>query len=430
MTNPIAPFRASLWRNMGSALALVGVLVAAAVWASTVEISGAVVASGRIAVSSEVKKVQHSTGGVVGEILVTNGQTVSAGDVVARLDATITRANLAIVTKSLDDMLAKRARLVAERNGSEEIDFTDELLSRRSETDVARLMTSERTVFLLRRKALEGQKAQLRERISQLEEQVEGFVTQSGATNDELVLVTTDLAGVRKLWDQKLVQYSRLNGLQREAAKLRGEVGSLTATIAQTKAKVTETELQILQVDQDFRSEVAKDMSDVDASIAELAERKVAAQDQLNRIDIRAPQNGVVHQLAIHTVGGVVGAQETLMLIVPQTDPLVVDARIPPSDIDQVFTGQGVFLKFQAFNQKTTPEAGGIVDRVSPDLIADPKTGVQYYEARIRLARQDEGLRLVPGMPVEVMLQTGNRSILSYLIKPGSDFLTQAFRAS
>lgn len=423
-------FRASLRRHMVSAFALVGLLVACAYGASLVEISGAVIATGRIAVSSEVKKVQHSTGGVVGEILVANGQVVSAGDVVARLDATITRANLAIVTKSLDDMLAKRARLIAERNGLADIDFGEAFQSRSTDTEIARLMASEHSLFLLRRKALDGQKAQLRERISQLREQVEGFGTQSAATSDELTLVGTDLDGVRKLWDQKLVQYTRLNTLEREAAKLRGEIGSLTATIAQTKAKITETELQILQVDQDFRSSVAKDMSDVDASIAELSERKVAAQDQLNRIDIRAPQDGVVHQLAIHTVGGVVAAQETLMLIVPQSDPLVVDARISPSDIDQVFTGQGVFLRFQAFNQKTTPEAEGAVERVSPDLVTDAKTGAQYYEARIRLTGVEGGLRLLPGMPVEVFLQTGDRSIFSYLVKPCTDFLAQAFRAT
>jgi HlyD family secretion protein len=423
------PFKRSLRRNMLLAFGLMTILLVSGYWASLVEISGAVIATGKVAVSSEVKKVQHSTGGVVGEILVTNGQKVRAGDVVARLDATITRANLAIVAKSLDDMLAKRARLAAERNGMGEIDYPADLITRGSDPDVARVISSERAVFMLRREALEGQKARLREQIVQLKEQIDGLETQSDATNDQLRLANTDLAGVRKLWDQRLVQYSRLNNLEREVAKLRGEMGSLSGTIAQVKAKITETELEILQVDQDFRSGVARDMSDIDASIAEFSERKITAQDQLNRIDIRAPQDGVVHQLAVHTVGGVVAAQETLMLIVPQSDPLVVDARISPGDIDQAFPGQSVFVRFQAFNQKTTPEGAGTLERISPDLVTDSKTGAQYYEARIRLAG-DEGLKLVPGMPVSVFLQTGDRSIFSYLIKPCTDFLAQAFRAT
>jgi HlyD family secretion protein len=425
-----SPFHASLRRNLLTSVTLVVILVASMGAATVVEISAAVIAGGRVSVSSEVKKVQHSTGGVVGEILVANGQEVRSGDIVARLDATTTRANLLIVSKSLDDMLARRSRLVAERDGLVQMTFDDALLSRRQDAGVANLMLAERGVFALRYHAREGEKAQLRERIEQLREQIAGLETQSSAKDEELALVETDLAGVRKLWDQKLVQYARLNAVEREAAKLKGEIGSLSATLAQTRGRITETELQVLQVDQDFRSEVAKEMSEVDASIAELTERRVAAQDQLNRIDIRAPQDGTVHELAIHTVGGVVAAQENLMLIVPRADRLVVDARVAPNDIDQVYPGQKAFMKFSAFSQNSTPESDGVLERVSPDLIVDAKTGVQYYEVRIRIAGEERPFQLVPGMPVEVFLQTGSRSIFSYLVKPISDFMALAFRAS
>ena len=429
MTRKLSDIEGSLRRNLRFALMMIAILAVTLAGASMVEISSAVIASGKVSVSSAIKKVQHPAGGVISEILVADGQEVSAGDIVARLDATITRANLLIVSNSLDEMTAKRARLVAERDELAEIIFDDRLLARSHDEDVSRLMLAEQRAFALRRHARDGEKAQLRERIQQLNEQVAGLQIQSSATNDELMLVQTDLQGARKLWNQKLVHYARLNTLEREAAKLKGQVGSLDATIAQTKGRITETELQVLQVDQDFRSEVAKELSDVDASIAELTERKITAQDQLDRISIRAPQSGVVHELAIHTIGGVIAAQETLMLIVPQSDPLVVDARVSPNDVDQIYPGQRTFLKFPAFKQQTTPECEGYLDRIPPDLVADAKTGLQYYEVRIRLTDDCQALHLVPGMPVETFVQTGNRSIFSYLLKPLGDFLGSAMRA-
>jgi HlyD family secretion protein len=427
---PLDDFHHSLRRNTLAAVTMLAMLVGVCCAASFIEISGAVIAAGKVVVNSEVKKVQHSTGGVIGEILVVNGQTVSAGQVVARLDATAAKANLGIISKSLDDLIAKRNRLTAERDDLSEIVFERDLTDKRDSEDVRRVILTEEGAFLLRRRARDGEKAQLTERIEQLRQEISGLNIQSGATFDELSLVNTDLDGVRRLWGQKLVQYAKLNGLEREATKLKGTIGSLTATIAQTKARVAETELQVLQVDQDFRRDVAKEMSEVGASIAELEERRIAAQDQLNRIDIRAPQAGVVHQLSVHTIGGVVGSQETLMLIVPQSDLLVVDARVSPNDIDQIYLDQKVFLKFPSFNQKSTPERHGILERISPDLIIDAKTGQQYYEVRILLDGDETQFRLVPGMPADAFLQTGDRSILSYLVKPIADFFALAFRAT
>jgi HlyD family secretion protein len=422
------PWKRSLRRNVAGAVVVVGLLAASAVVSARLELAGAVIAGGKIVVNSEVKKVQHSTGGLIGEITVVNGQHVVAGDVVARLDATTVRANFEIVSRGLDDLYARRARLVAERDNLDHIDFGPELLSGRNAQDVGPVMASERRVFDLRQHASEGQKAQLRERIRQLHEQIVGIEKQSTATSAELALIEEELKGVRDLWAKKLIQFTRLNTLERDQAKLQGELGSQISSVAQAKGRISETELQVLQVDQDLRSDVAREVSDVDAKVSELAERKVAAQDQLSRIDMRAPQTGIVHQLAIHTIGGVIGPQETLMEIVPEYDLLAADVRIGPNDIDQVTHGQTAYLRFPAFNQRTTPERTGIIDRVSPDLIVDKVTGAQYYEARIVLNDINETFHLVPGMPVEAFLRTDERTIISYLTKPLFDSVARAFR--
>lgn len=428
MKDIASPWKRSLGRNVAGAVVVVGLLAASAALSARLELAGAVIASGKIVVNSEVKKVQHSTGGLIGEITVVNGQHVAAGDIVARLDATTVRANFEIISRGLDDLYARRARLLAERDSLDHIDFGPELLLDRDAQNVGSLIASERRVFDLRRHASDGQKAQLHERILQLREQIVGIEKQSTATSAELALIEEELKGVRDLWAKKLIQYTRLNTLERDQAKLQGELGSQISSVAQAKGRISETELQVLQVDQDSRSDVAREISDVDAKVSELAERKVAALDQLSRVDIRAPQTGIVHQLAIHTIGGVIGPQETLMEIVPEFDLLAADVRIGPNDIDQVRHGQTAYLRFPAFNQRTTPELTGIIDRVSPDLIIDKATGAQYYEARIALNEMNEAFHLLPGMPVEAFLRTDERTIMSYLTKPLFDSVARAFR--
>lgn len=224
-----------------------------------------------------------------------------------------------------------------------------------------------------------------------------------------------------------------MTALEREAARLKGERSQLIASVAQAKGKISEIELQIIQVDQDLRSEVSKELREIQGKTAELVERKVAAEDQLKRIDIRAPQDGVVHQLAVHTIGGVINASEPLMLIVPVADQLMVDVKVPPQDIDQIAIGQPAVLRFAAFNQRTTPEINGVVKRIAADITQDQKTGIAYYDVRIsmpqeELARLGGGLTLVPGMPVEGFIKTRERSVISYLLKPLSDQIEKAFR--
>ena len=423
----------SIQRHLLGGLAVVALLAGGVGGlAATTELSGAVIAPGSLVVDSNVKKVQHPTGGVVGELRVRDGDKVQAGDIVVRLDETITQANLAIVVKSLNELQARLARLEAERDNVDSIRFPAELLARASDPDAARSMTGERNLFEFRRSARAGQKAQLRERIAQLKEEIQGLSGQVAAKKRETELIGQELEGVRDLWRKNLVQIQRVTALERDAARLEGERGQLIAATAQAKGKISEIELQILQIDQELRSEVAKDLREAQGKIAELVERKVAAEDQLKRIDIRAPQNGMVHQSTVHTVGGVITAGEAIMLIVPEADVLTVEAKLAPQDIDQVRVGQSAALRFSAFNQRTTPELNGVVSRVSADLTTDQRTGAAYYVVRITLSESEigrlDGLRLVPGMPVEAFIRTGERTVLSYVTKPFTDQINRAFR--
>jgi HlyD family secretion protein len=401
-------------------------------WASTTMLSGALIAPGSIVVDSNVKKVQHPTGGIVGELRVRDGDHVKANDIVVRLDDTVTRANLAIVLKGLNELLARKARLESERDGNASVKFPDQLLASTSDPDVAALINGERKLFELRRNARIGQKQQLQQRIGQLKEEIRGLEAQREAKAKETALIERELAGATELWKQKLIQLTRLTQLEREATRLQGEAAQLIAQTAQVAGKIAETELQILQIDRDLSSEVAKETREIDAKLGEFVERKITAEDQLKRIDIRSPQDGTVFQSTAHTVGGVITAGDPIMLIVPATDNLPVEARVNPQDIDQVQVGQSALLRLSAFNQRTTPEITGKVTRISADATIDQRTGQSYYTIRIAMRPEEVAklgdIKFIPGMPVEAFIQTGERTMLSYLSKPLHDQLMRAFR--
>ena len=425
--------RRSIRRHQMAGL-LVAVLVVGGVgsWAAATDISGAVIAPGVLVVDSYVKKVQHPVGGIVGEILARNGDRVKAGDVVLRLDATITRANLAIVSKGLTELLARKARLEAERDGAEAVTVPPELASTSSDPDVTHAITGERRLFEVRRTSRVGQKAQLRQRIEQLNEEIQGLTVQTEAKSREVELIQRELKGTRELWEKNLVPISKLTALEREATRTEGEKGQLISSVAQAKAKIVETELEIIQVDRDLASEVAKELREIEGKIGEFVERKVAAEDQLKRIDIRAPQDGVVHQSIAHTVGGVITPSDAIMLVVPEADKLIVEAKVTPQDIDQLRLGQEAMLRFSAFNQRTTPQITGTLKQISADITTEERTGTSYYTIRVAMSDKDVALlgdrTLVPGMPVEVFVTTSDRRVLSYLVKPLTDQITRAFR--
>jgi HlyD family secretion protein len=406
-------------------------------WATTTQLAGAVIAPGTIVVESNVKKVQHPTGGVVGQILVKEGAEVKDGDVVLRLDDTVTRSTLGVVRSQLDETLAREARLLAERDDANALVFPDQLTKRRDDPSVAMAVAGEEKLFESRRTARAGQRSQLRERITQLNEEVRGLSAQLEAKESELQLIATELTGVADLYKKNLVSISRYMQLQRDQTRLQGERGQFIADIARARGKISETELQIIQVDQDFRTEVLKDLRDAQGKIAELKERVTAAEDQLKRVELRAPQTGFVHQLAVHTVGGVIGNGETIMQIVPRSDELVVEAKVAPSDIDQVAIGAEAVVRVLAGNQRTTPVITGRLTRVSADLTREQQqNAVQpaqaYYTVRIVLPSQEvarlRDIHLLPGMPVEVFIQTHERSPLQYLLKPLQDQIARTFR--
>jgi HlyD family secretion protein len=433
MTRVSNSSRKSIRRHLVAGVGLV-LLLAGGIggWAATTELAGAVIAQGSIVVDSNVKKVQHPTGGIVGELRVRDGARVRAGDVVVRLDETVTRANLAIVVKGLDEYTARHARLESERDGLETIRFPTDLLRRREDPDVAHLVAGETKLFELRRSARVGQKAQLRQRIEQLQEEIRGDMAQQAAKAQETTLIDRELIGVKQLFAKNLIQLTRLTALEREKARLEGERAQLSAATAQVKGKIAETELQIIQVDQDLSSDVAKELRETEGKIGEFVERKITAEDQLKRIEIRAPQDGTVFQLAVHTVGGVITAGDPIMLIVPNADNLLVEAKVDPKDIDQVRFGQTAMLRFSAFNQRTTPEIAGTLTHIAADISTEQRTGQSFYVLRVSMP-SDEIIRLgevklVPGMPVEVFIQTGDRTVMSYLVKPLRDQLMRAMK--
>jgi HlyD family secretion protein len=407
-------------------------------WAATSEIAGAVIAAGTVIVESVDKKVQHPTGGVVKEILVQDGSAVEEGQVVVRLDDTVPRSTLGVLRSQFDENSARRARLLAEREGAEAIAFPPELVARRSEATVAAALGGEVKLFESRRSARAGQRAQLRERISQSREEIRGLSAQQEAKESESNLLAEELVGVADLYRKNLVSISRFMQLQRERSRLQGERGQFIADIARARAKISETELQIIQLDQDFLTEVLKDLRDTEGKVAELVERMVAAEDQLKRIDIRAPRSGVVHSLAVHTIGGVIGNGETIMSIVPRGDDLIVEAKVAPSDVDQMGPGAAALVRINAGNRRTMPDLNGVLVHVSADLTRDPPNAAAqaqapaYYLVRVALPKAEvdrlEDFRLLPGMPADIFVQTHTRTALQYLLKPLREQVARTFR--
>jgi HlyD family secretion protein len=311
------------------------------------------------------------------------------------------------------------------------------LTSRRADASVATALAGEEKLFASRRSARAGQRAQLRERVAQTNEEIRGLSAQQAAKGSEIELIGKELVGVTDLYQKNLVSISRFTQLQRDQTRLLGERGQLIADSARARGKISETELQIIQLDQDFRTDVLKDLREAQGKIAELKERVAAAEDQLKRVELRAPQSGFVHQLSVHTVGGVIGNGETIMQIVPRADELVVEAKVAPTDIDQVALGTSVTVRIMAGNQRTAPELIGVIARISADLTREQQQqGSQpapaYYTVRIALPADQvarlKDIRLVPGMPAEAFIQTEDRTPLEYLLKPLKEQIARTFR--
>jgi HlyD family secretion protein len=414
-------------------------------WAALTEITGAVIADGTVVVESSAKKIQHPAGGTVSDLRVRNGDRIKAGDLLLRLDGAEVRARLETFAHQLAAHRLRIARLIAERDDQSSVATPDELTSRSGDPDVAAMIASESGLFESRRAIREGQRAELNQRILQLQNEIAGLEGQDRAKAAEIRLIDEELELLGRLegGPDKRMDIRRIGAdpsgiaekrlaLRREAAKLRGECGQLRAAVAQLRGRIAEIEMQIVRLDHETRSAVISDLAETTARTVELQHRARAADDELRRLDLLATTSGSVHELAIRGSGDVIAAGETLMLIIPDSERLVVEAKIDPHQIDQVLAATTALLRFSAFDRRTTPELAGKLTRVSADLSRDARTGSAYFVARVEIDDAEighlGGARLVPGMPVEVQIETQHRTALSYLLKPLEDQLARAWK--
>lgn len=426
--------RKSLNRHLFVGVVVALVLVAGlGGWSAYANIAGAVISSGTIVVEGQRKKVQHKEGGIVGAIHVKEGDRVTAGQPVVTLDDKLPRANLGIVSKQIDKLEVRIARLSAERDGKPQINFSVSTLARAAtEVDVASAIAGEKSLFAARREILQAQRSQSDERVRRLQEEIAGLIAQRDAKKEEIDFIEEELSGLEKLHKDGHVTLTRIIALKRQRTRLKGELGQLIASIGSAHGRIAEVKIQLTQFEQQSLAEVARDLRDAEGQINELQERKTVAEDQLQRLDIVAPVLGFVHELRVHTVGGVIPPGETVLSVIPADESLFIQARVSPVDIDQLYVGQKANVRFTAFNQRTTPEFTGYIEKISPDLSTNPNTGESYYTLRLRYEipknLPDGAFQVVPGMPVEVLVQTGDRTALSYFVKPLSDHIARVFR--
>lgn len=404
-------------------------------WAVFTTISGAVVAPGQIEVELNRQAVQHPDGGLVAEVAVREGDIVAAGDVMIRLDGALLSSELTLVEGELFEIKARRGQLEAERDGSEAIRFDAELTeAAQDRPDLDQLMERQRHLHEARRASRESETAQLERRRDQITTQIEGIEAQRRALDTQVALIGDELADQRGLLERGLAQASRVLALEREQARLEGARGELTAAAGEAAERITEIEVEILRIGTRTREEAITTLRDLGVRELELAERRRALSTRLARLDIRAPVSGTVFGLGVFGPGAVVKPAEPLLYLIPRDRPLVIASRVPAVDIDEVYSGQSVTLRFPAFDRRTTPEIEGRVSRLSPDAFADERTGQRYYRAEIVLAEGEEAklsdLALMPGMPVEAFIRTGERSPLDYLLRPVAVYFNRAFRES
>lgn len=404
------------------------------VWAATATISGAVIASGRIEVDQNRQVVQHPDGGVVEEIYVNEGDFVEAGALLIRLDATDLRSELSIVESQLFELLARRARLEAERDGADTIVF-DPLIAASAAPDVVELREGQARLFAARRETLDRETEQLTRRREQIGNQIDGIRAQQEALLEQLALIDEELANQQALLDRGLAQASRVLGLRRERANLAGRAGEFAASAAQAEGRITEIDIEILKLTTQLREDAITRLRDINYSELELRERRRTLNDRLDRLDIRAPVSGIVYGKRVFAPRSVIKSADPLLFLIPQDRPLVIASEVPPIHIDQIFVGQEVLLRFSAFDQRRTPELTGRVVQISADAFQDESTNVSFYRAEIVLSEDQQArlpgdMTLLPGMPVEAFIRTDDRTPLAYLIKPLADYFAKAFRES
>ena len=413
-------------------LTVFGLFGGLAVWSVLVSISGAVVASGTVTIEDNYKTVQHLDGGIVAKILVKDGDLVKKGQLLIRLDDTSARARLLVTKSRLHESLAKRARLEAERDRAETMPIPAELQAHLKNPEVALMVAAQRNVFKARLTSRRGERLVLDQRVQQLRKEVQGLQAQIKAKRHEVTLNEEELASIVGLFNRGHATQRRLTQLKRDDARMKGEVGRLLSEMARVQGQIAEVGLRIAQTEKEFTKSVTDELGALYTQLAELEQSRVALKDTLNRIEVRAPYAGFVHELDVHTEGGVVRPATPILKIIPASEELIVEAQVSPADVDKVRAGQKTIVHFPAFDASWTPRLSGEVKRISAAQLSDPQ-GRSYFTALVEVgaaerAKIGKGKTLLPGMPAEVYIETGSRTVLSYLLKPLTDHFARAMR--
>jgi HlyD family secretion protein/epimerase transport system membrane fusion protein len=420
-------------------LILVGFLVIAVffggfgAWAAVARLESAAIAPGVVIVQSNKKSVQHLEGGIVREILVREGDLVEAGQVLVRLDDTRARASLELLRNQYQEAIALEARLIAERDGTEQIDFPEELRNDPEDSEGAAMaMDGQISIFEARRAAITGEIAIHQQRAKRYGEEIAGLRALVKAEKRQIALIQEEIKDVQSLLDKGLARKTRLLALQRGAADIEGDRGQHVALIARAQQNISETKLQVLDLQNQMRDEVVNQLREIRTNIADIRERMLATRDVLERTEIRVPVSGTVVDLQVHTIGGVIAPGSTLMDIVPGLDKLIIEAQVRPEDIDVVHVGLEAQVRLTAYQRRTTPTVDADVTYVSADRLVDPQSGIPYYKALIEVDAESleavDDVVLFPGMPAEVMILTGKRTALTYLISPVTNSIARAFK--
>ena len=428
----LQPWRGGKHLTIG-ALALLFLVGGLGGWSAFASIAGAVIASGSLQVAAQQQVVQHPDGGVVEKILVRDGDRVEAGQALLRFDGSLLRAELSIIENQLYGARVRIARLEAERDGRDTVTFDTALLGEAAANAERRgLLDVQTRLFAARIETRDRQLAQLATRQQQSEKAIAGLEAQRAATKKQLALIERELKDQRQLFEKGHARAVRVYELERQQAGLQGQIGEFGSEIAETQGRIAEIEIEMLRLEAARREEAIAELRDLGADELELAERQRVTKERLSRLEVRAPRAGIVLDMSVHALRAVVRPADPILYIVPSDSALLVEARVTPANVDDVYPGQPATLRFSAFNARTTPELEGVVQHVSADVLEDEASGTSYYLVKLKMSEAQvtklEERVLVPGMPVDVFLRTGDRSPLSYLAKPFTDYFTKAMR--
>jgi HlyD family type I secretion membrane fusion protein len=432
LPEPFADPQIGLRRTLRLSFIVVGALIALLIaMASVLQTSAAVIGNGKLTVESSVKRVAHPTGGVIAQLYVKEGDRVRKGDSIMRFDNTVSGGSTTMLGQSLEQLLAARARLIAERDGAGGVTFSPPLADNSSPSALA-AMNDARRQFDVRRQLRLAEQAAFQERINQSQQEIAATQAQFGAASRQSKLIQPELDAIRDLYRRRLVTLNRLNQMERTAVELGGSASAYASNVAQARARIAELRQTAMEATQTSRSQAAQELGTIEAQLSEQRIRSLATTDATDRSLLRAPYAGVIEKLAYLTVGGVVPPTQTIVEIVPDGEPLIVEVSVSPNDVDQLYDGERAILRFSGLNRQTTPEVQGVLYHVAAEPTVDERTGVSYFSARVRVSGAELSrlgkVSLKPGMPVEAFFHTGSRSLMSYLTKPLVDQFSRAFR--